>query len=655
MQILEINVGKNREVSLFVNKGGNIGENNETLLKFTVPEEFKNHYKYLDIIKNDKDKTQTVLDVGKNYEFTYILPAFLTENRELYLQLVMKLKDEIFLSNIFVIKFDESICATQYIADNSCDTIQYLMENKADNENVNLISCELSGKLCSNVYYDELGRIYKSIDKKVDKEEGKELSQNDYTNEEKEKLSVTKRNLELHIENKNNPHNVGKEQIGLGNVDNTRDLSKPVSIATQNALDLKADKDYVLNLESRMDNHRSNNILHITNDERNSWNNKVDKEEGKKLSTEDFTTALKNKLNALPTNDALKEKFNEKANLLQLTTDISNTHKITDSAEKNIVDIEFYRTNLIPYPYNYLKSSTTVNGITFTDNGDGTITINGTATATVYFNPTEKFKVVSGNTYYLSGGTADIAISYQQKKDGVGYDTTKVNADVVSVKATSSWNEIHIILDIPKGTTVDNVIVKPMISLTDSAYEPYIETPTVILYGKNLLNVPETLTFKSLYTINVSLPAGTYYLSTDSANYPEGKSSPGFTFSRNSVHATTSRTAKTSKVVLTKPETTIYVYANGVNYNDSEGITVTINKIMLESGTVATDYEPYKEVQTAQGNDALNLTMNYPNTTVICDCGCKVTYKADSTNAYYNLKNEQEILKQAIINLGGTI
>lgn len=36
-----------------------------------------------------------------------------------------------------------------------------------------------------------------------------------------------------------NPHNVTKEQIGLGNVDNTSDLLKPISTATQNALNLK--------------------------------------------------------------------------------------------------------------------------------------------------------------------------------------------------------------------------------------------------------------------------------------------------------------------------------------------------------------------------------------------------------------------------------
>jgi len=39
-----------------------------------------------------------------------------------------------------------------------------------------------------------------------------------------------------------NPHQVTKDQVGLGNVDNTSDLAKPISDATQVALNLKADQ-----------------------------------------------------------------------------------------------------------------------------------------------------------------------------------------------------------------------------------------------------------------------------------------------------------------------------------------------------------------------------------------------------------------------------
>lgn len=61
-----------------------------------------------------------------------------------------------------------------------------------------------------------------------------------------------------------NPHNVTKADVGLGNVDNTADLDKPISTAMQTAL-----------------------------------NGKVDVESGKGLSTNDYTTAEKEKLNGV--------------------------------------------------------------------------------------------------------------------------------------------------------------------------------------------------------------------------------------------------------------------------------------------------------------------------------------------------------------------
>ena len=45
--------------------------------------------------------------------------------------------------------------------------------------------------------------------------------------------------LATHEEDKNNPHDVTKGQLGLGNVDNTSDLDKPISTATQTALNNK--------------------------------------------------------------------------------------------------------------------------------------------------------------------------------------------------------------------------------------------------------------------------------------------------------------------------------------------------------------------------------------------------------------------------------
>ena len=55
-------------------------------------------------------------------------------------------------------------------------------------------------------------------------------------------LDEIEHDLTTHINNKNNPHEVTKAQVGLGNCDNTSDLDKPISTATQTALDGKVSK-----------------------------------------------------------------------------------------------------------------------------------------------------------------------------------------------------------------------------------------------------------------------------------------------------------------------------------------------------------------------------------------------------------------------------
>lgn len=52
-------------------------------------------------------------------------------------------------------------------------------------------------------------------------------------------INNVQNNLTTHINNKANPHQVTKEQVGLSNVDNTSDVNKPISKATQTALNGK--------------------------------------------------------------------------------------------------------------------------------------------------------------------------------------------------------------------------------------------------------------------------------------------------------------------------------------------------------------------------------------------------------------------------------
>ena len=88
-----------------------------------------------------------------------------------------------------------------------------------------------------------------SLDNKVTKISGKGLSTNDYTTEEKTKLSgiaagaqkntITGVKGSAETAYRTGNVNITATNIGLGNVDNTSDTSKPISTATQTALDGK--------------------------------------------------------------------------------------------------------------------------------------------------------------------------------------------------------------------------------------------------------------------------------------------------------------------------------------------------------------------------------------------------------------------------------
>ena len=67
-------------------------------------------------------------------------------------------------------------------------------------------------------------------------------------------IDAVQSNLETHINNKSNPHEVTKDQVGLSEVDNTSDANKPISNATQTALNGKFSATDGNALKQRVDN-----------------------------------------------------------------------------------------------------------------------------------------------------------------------------------------------------------------------------------------------------------------------------------------------------------------------------------------------------------------------------------------------------------------
>lgn len=88
--------------------------------------------------------------------------------------------------------------------------------------------------------------------------------------------------IDNHANNKENPHQVTKDQIGLGNVDNVADLNKPISTATQNALDeistlLSDEETRATSKENELESAITSEVLRATQAEESLSDIKLDK------------------------------------------------------------------------------------------------------------------------------------------------------------------------------------------------------------------------------------------------------------------------------------------------------------------------------------------------------------------------------------------
>lgn len=136
--------------------------------------------------------------------------------------------------------------------------------------------------------------------------------------------------------------------------------------------------------------------------------------------------------------------------------------------------------------------TTTRNGVTCTANGDGTYTLNGTATTITTFDIAQD---VSCSSFRLVGcpvgGVHDASYELQARTNNLiyGYDT----GDGKNIKADENF---FIRIRINAGTTCNNLIFKPMIvdaekypDATYDDFEPYREQTVTLPYTLNAIPV----------------------------------------------------------------------------------------------------------------------------------------------------------------------
>lgn len=116
------------------------------------------------------------------------------------------------------------------------------------------------------------------------------------------------------------------------------------------------------------------------------------------------------------------------------------------------------------------------------------------------------------------------------------------------------------------------------------------DTTQVTTTGRNLLDVDEHLSFTYIHGKEVHIPAGTYILTFESETHG-GDYAPYVCFKTNNVGVLVTTPGKQYPITLTTDETQLYIYANNYSAAGSEGISATINKLMLSVD--GGEYEPY--------------------------------------------------------------
>ena len=150
------------------------------------------------------------------------------------------------------------------------------------------------------------------------------------------------------------------------------------------------------------------------------------------------------------------------------------------SVENPVISV--YGKNLIPAT----EISQTVNGITFTSLGDGTITMNGTSTATASIMIPFQSSLHSG-TYTLSFNNSEALGNnnvYALVRDDLGaFENFILYANVQNATRTTTINQdkTNIMLIVLIGTTLNSFTIRPQLEVGSVAtpYEPYIEPQTV--------------------------------------------------------------------------------------------------------------------------------------------------------------------------------
>ena len=183
--------------------------------------------------------------------------------------------------------------------------------------------------------------------------------------------------------------------------------------------------------------------------------------------------------------------------------------------------------NLLSYPYNF--TTRTENGLTFTDNGDGSITINGTATIQTGFMFRNQIIDVIDKTkaYVLSGGKdSNVALRIDFYNGTTWKNLVNTGNDGKAIidftKMNFDYTRVSVGLIVKANTVCDNITIKPQLELGETAteYEPYRVPVTANIYLDEPLKKGESSNFGADNLPGLQLFEGSNVITADTAVKP---------------------------------------------------------------------------------------------------------------------------------------
>ena len=257
-------------------------------------------------------------------------------------------------------------------------------------------------------------------------------------------------------------------------------------------------------------------------------------------------------------------------------------------------------------------TTTTYNGITYTQNSNGSVKVNGTATS---YSLIQNVVTLPAGTYTLSiGTTSDLGprISVRNISPDSAYATIyKDSADFT----LSSDTEVRMRVLVNANTAVNNAVIWPMLRLasnTNSNFEPYENIcpisgwteVNVLKRGKNLCSVSSIAVGGSnSRTVKVNIldiPAGNYYVSFTKGG--TAVTNIGLQFLNASSQQIAVVNAPNSlaggcAISLEETATAVYMYIGSTEYGN--GQTFSMTNLQVEVGNTKSSYVPYTGATTS--------------------------------------------------------